>query len=274
MPSETLGLISLLPAWLLVLFRISGIFVFAPVLGSSTVPGRIKVLWAVGMSFVVFPMLLSPGRPAAGFVMDVAANGLYLWAIAGQIAGELLIGLVIGYGASLPLIGFQIGGRVIDQQLGIGLAGVFNPDLDDQSGITGEFLFLTALAIFVILGGHRMMVMVLVGSFDHVPLGVFSMTDGLLVLLVGLLQAMFDVALRVAGPLLCIIFLETVALGFIARTVPQMNILSVGFPLRILAGFALLVGAIAVQGEVLIDAIRFNLNSLTHFFTGGMNVHG
>jgi len=268
MTPQVMGLVALLPAWLLVMFRITGIFIFAPVLGSRTIPVRIKALWTLGMSFVIFPMLLSPDRPAAVFVMDVAANGLYLWAIAGMVVMELLIGLVIGYGASLPLLGLQVGGRVIDQQLGIGLAGIFNPELDEQSGITGEFLFLVGLALFVLMNGHRAMVQVLVASFDTFPLGGFRFDGHALLMILGLLQVMFELAFRVAGPLLCIIFLETVALGFIARTVPQMNILSIGFPLRILVGFGVLIGAIAGIAHIFENATVQMLDVLLRFFGG------
>ena len=269
MSPQILGIISLLPAWLLVLFRITGIFVFAPVLGSRTIPPRIKALWALGMSFVIFPMLLSPSRPAAEFVMNIAANGLYLWAIAGMIAMELIIGIVIGYGASLPLLGFQVGGRVIDQQLGIGLAGIYNPELDEQSGITGEFFFLVGLSLFVLMNGHRVMVDILVRSFDVYPLGGFRFDGEMLTMIIGLLQMMFELAFRVAGPLLCIIFLMTIAMGFIARTVPQMNILSIGFPVRILIGFILVLGAIGSLAHIFLESMDETLNTLGAFIGVG-----
>lgn len=256
-----------LPAWLMVLFRISGIFLFAPLLGATTIPARVKVFLALGLSLCVYPLLLSPDRPAAPLVRAAIDTPLHLWGLGAAVAVELLIGLVIGYGASLPIIAAQVGGHVIDQQIGLGLAGVFNPELGEQSGVVGEFFFLTALTIFVIIGGHRVMLVTLAGSFDHVPLGGFADMHGMLLMTLGLLSAMFDLALRVAAPLLAIIFLETVAMGFIARTVPQMNIMSIGFALRILIGLAVLIPTVGAQMHVVVEGIRRNLDLLRLFFT-------
>jgi flagellar biosynthesis protein FliR len=255
-----------LPAWLLVLTRISGIFMLAPMFGSQAIPMRVKALLVFGLSLCVYPTLLDPARPSAALIAPVLNGGLSLWTLLPVAATELMIGLVIGYGASLPLMAMQIGGRVADQQLGFGLGGVFNPELDEQSGIVGEFYFIAALGIFILLGGHRAMMDTLVGSFQSVPLGGFRPNGQLLELLVGLLTAMFELTLRVAGPLLCLIFLETVAMGFIARTVPQMNILSIGFPLRILLGVAFLIAALATQGEAFVQSVQHTLRNLSAFF--------
>ncbi len=266
MPLSLEPLLGHLPAWLLVLFRMTGIFFFAPVFGSRTVPAQVKVFLALGLSACVYPILLTPGRASAALVAPVLASGLELWSLVGTVATELLIGVVIGYGASLPLIGMQIGGRVVDQQMGLGLAGVLNPEFNEQTGVVSQFYFMTALAVFVILGGHRVMVAILVGSFGKVPLGGFTPDSGMMSLLVGLLGTIFDLALRVAGPLLCLIFLQTLAMGFIARTVPQMNILSIGFALRILVGAVLLIGAIGVENGVYIEVMRETLRRLSVFF--------
>ena len=86
-------------------------------------------------------------------------------------------------------------------------------------------------------------------------------------LLLGLLTVMFDLAIRVAAPLLCLMFLVMVAMGFISRTVPQMNILSVGFAVRILVGIWLLIAFAAGSGTAFVQAAREVLHRLTMFFT-------
>ena len=268
MPGDFRTLLIHLPAWLMVLFRFSGIFIFAPVFGSTAVFRQVKVYLAVGMSLCVYPMLLDPERPSAAMIAPVLDGGLSLWTLGAAVGLELLIGLVIGFVASLPLIGLQVGGQVIDQQLGLGLAGVFNPELGEQTGMVGQFMFITALAVFVLLGGHRVMFAVLLGSFDHVPLGGFNEFEPMLVMIIGVLHASFELALRLAAPLLCLIFLQTVAMGFIARTVPQINILSIGFPMRTLTGAMLLFLFIGVGLQIYADSVRNMLGQLMRFFTG------
>ena len=130
MPSGLELLLPHLPAWMLVLFRITGVFFFAPIFGSRSVPAQFKVFLALGISFCVYPALLNPGSPSAALIAPVISSGLSLWSLIGTIAAELGIGILIGYGASLPLIGMQMGGKVAGQQMGLGLANVFNPEFN------------------------------------------------------------------------------------------------------------------------------------------------
>lgn len=254
------------PAWLMVLFRLTGIFIMAPILGATTIPRQIKVYLTLGLSLCVYPMLLGSGRPSAGFIGYVVDHGLPMWSLIASVGLELLIGYAIGYAASLPIMGMQVGGHIIDQQVGLGIAGVLNPEVGEQSGIVGQLFFLLAITIFAILGGHRIMLATLIGSFDQIPLGGFAGFESLVGLMLGLVTVMFELALRVAAPLLCLVFLETVAMGFIARTVPQMNILSVGFATRIMIGFAMLVGCVGVAATVYTDTMREVLHELMKYF--------
>lgn len=259
-------LIYLMP-WLMVLFRITGIFVIAPVFGSKTIPARVKVFLALGLSFCVFPMLLdNEGGAASPMHASIMSDSFPIWLIAGAVAMELLVGIVIGYGASLPVLGMQVGGRVCDQQLGIGIGGVFNPEFDEESGVVSETFFIMAMIIFLLVGGHRAMFSALVGSFESVPLGGFRPNGELLDLIVGLISSMFAMAVRVAAPLLCIMFLQMVAMGFIARTVPQMNILSIGFPLRILVGSTVLIGSVVMVANAYSEVLTQSLRDIASFF--------
>jgi flagellar biosynthetic protein FliR len=208
-------------------------------------------------------------------VGQLVTRGVPFWGVVAAVASELLIGLALGFGANLPLIGMQIAGQVADQQMGLGIGGVFNPDLQEDSGVVGQFYFLLATTVFLLAGGHRVLLATLVGSFGHIPLGGFLSTSGaagggsLITLMTGLLSSAFELALRVSAPLLCLVFLETVAMGFLARTVPQMNVMSVGFALRILIGSAVLIGALHMKFAVFNEFVRLNLKQLQGYFAGG-----
>ncbi len=266
MPGDLRPLLIHLPAWLMVLFRLTGIFIFAPVFGSPVVFRQVKIFLAIGLSLCIYPMLLTPGSASARMIMPMFGGDLSLWGLGAGIGLELLIGLAIGYAASLPLIGMQIGGQVIDQQIGLGLAGIFNPDLGEQSGMVGQFLFIVALGLFTLLGGHRVLLAVLLGSFQHIPLGGFGGFHSLVSMMIGLLQTSFALALRIAAPLLCLIFLQTVCMGFIMRTVPQINILSIGFPMRIMIGLLLLCMFIGIAAGIYVESLRDVLGELMRFF--------
>lgn len=255
-----------LPAWLLVLFRIAGIFFMAPMFGSTTIPVRYRMLLSVAVACCVYPMLIEPGRMAMPNVMPIVANGMFFWTMGFAVAMEMLIGIIIGYGASLPIFGMQVGGRVIDQQMGLGIAGVYNPEVGEETGVISEFFFILSLTIFILIGGHRVVLTTLVGSFNHIPLGTFMVNGNVIDLLIGLCQSMFELGLRVAAPLLCLFFLLTVSMGFIARTVPQLNILSIGFTVRIICGALIVIGALAVMFNVYETDMHILLRRVSVFF--------
>ncbi len=256
MSDELLTILPHVPAFMLVFFRMTGIFLFAPMFGSSVLPMRLKVLLALVLAACVYP-IVPPQLPVI----------LNLGTLAFVIGSEILIGLIIGYGASLPLLAMQIAGQTMGHQLGLGLAQVFNPEFNEQTEVLGQFLFISALAVFLLLDGHHAMLTALVASYQSVPLGGYVPDGGLLMLITGMLSAVFELGLRVAAPLLCIIFLETVAMGFIARTVPQLNILSLGFPLRILAGFFVLTALVASMFGAFEDTMSDLLGALIRAFT-------
>ena len=267
MPIDLSPLLPHLPPWLMVLFRLTGIFVLAPVLGSSTVPRLVKVILVFALSFVVYPVLHDPGRPSAGTMAGFMSGELELWRLLPVVGLELLIGFAIGLCASLPLVAMQMGGHLIEQQMGLGFANIVNPELDTSSGVLSQFYFLAALSIFLVVGGHEALFAILMGSFDTIPPGGFRDFEGLLTMVVGMFQLMFETAFRIAAPLLCLIFAETLAMGFIARTLPQMNVLSVGFILRILMGLVFLVTTLSAAAGVFEDVMVDTLRRLMGFFT-------
>jgi len=255
-----------LPAWLLVLFRIAGIFFMTPVFGSKTIPTRYRMMLAVAVSACVYPMLLEPGRASLPNVISVVDNGMFFWTMGAAVAMEMLVGILIGFCVSLPLIGMQVGGRIIDQQMGLGIAGVFNPEIGEEAGVISEFFFILSLVFFILIGGHRVVLSTVIGSFNHIPLGGFMVDNNVMNLLLGLCHAMFDLGLRVAAPLLCLFFLLTVSMGFIARTVPQLNILSIGFTVRIVCGMLIVLGAVGVMMHVFDTEVHLILRRISVFF--------
>ena len=254
------------PSWLLVMFRLSGIFILAPIFGSTTVPRIVKVMLVLTLTFCVYPMLLNPGHASAASITPLLDRDINLWALLPMVFLELVVGLVIGYCASLPMIGMQFAGDVIDKQIGLGFADLVSPETNEKTGVVANSMFMLSLAIFAILGGHRVMLNILVGSFDTVPIGGFHDFAGLVALVEGLLTVIFQMAFRIAAPLLCLIFLQTIALGFIARTVPQLNIMSVGFTIRILNGTTLMIAFIAIAAWVYVDELSRMLEQVAGFF--------
>ena len=251
--SQYQAMLNHLPPAMLVVFRIGGLMIFGPVFGSPVIPARVKVALAFLIGAAIYPLL------SAEFFIGAELH-LDLWMLAPLVATELLIGLIIGYIASIPLIAVQTGGLLMGQQMGLGFARFYNPGMDAQADIVGQMLFFMTLAGFLLIGGHEAMMAAIMRSFQYVPLGEFSIDLDVLALISGVLLSAFELALRVAAPVRALVFLESLAMGYMAKTVPQLNILSLGFPIRILAGFTMVILALYVMSDVIMDEIDSVLN--------------
>jgi flagellar biosynthesis protein FliR len=244
-----------IPAALLVIVRVGGLMVFGPLFGSNIIPTRVKAFLAVALGLAAYPLL------AESALRDVHLD-LNLWTLAPVIATEGLVGLVIGFVANLPLTALTGGGLIMGQQMGLGFGQLFNPAIDDEADVIGQMLFYMAMVGFLMAGGHETLLLTVLHSFQRIPLGGFVPHEDLISLVCGLTLSSLELALRVAAPLLAIVFLESVAMGLLAKTVPQLNILSLGFPLRILVGLAIVAIGLVVINDVATDHIREMFDSL------------
>jgi flagellar biosynthetic protein FliR len=181
---------------------------------------------------------------------------------------EFGIGVFIGFMAAMPLLAAQFGGLAMGQQIGLGFARFYNPALGDESDSLEQIFFFLALGVFLALGGLESMVSAVVSSFGSVPA---SAVPGMLMgqggasplaVFVGAMSAAMELGLRVAMPLLAIVCLETVVMGYLSKSVPQLNIMSIGFPLRIVFGLAVIVASLAAIDEALVDGTAGALESL------------
>jgi flagellar biosynthesis protein FliR len=213
--------------FMLVLFRMSGLLIFAPLLSSSILPARMRALLCVSFTLAIYPTLVSGGVP----VVDTDLFSLVPLAFA-----ETLIGLAMGLMASLPMYAVQLGGLVMGQQAGMSLGQIYNPALDVETDTIGQFLQYAALVIFILMGGLEALFVALGHTFANVPIGRAIAAGGSLApveLMTGLISSGFELALRVSAPVLCIILVETIASALIAKTVPQINVQSIGFSVKV-----------------------------------------
>jgi flagellar biosynthetic protein FliR len=251
MPISLLQIEMLLPAFAMVLARTAGVVVAVPMFSNTQIPVLLKVLLAVALGLVAFPVV-APVLPA-DLSLTAAATGL---------AGEFLIGELLGLAAGVAIYAAQMAGHIVSQQAGLSLGQVFNPLLDEETTVMDQVWFFAALMFFFAFRGHLAVVSALLGSFRQVPPLSLSPDVDLLNLAVGLVNSMFDVALRLAGPTLMALLGTSLVLGFLTKTMPQLNILSVGFAFKIVVG--LLVAALTLWsgGHLIEGAIGGSLDAV------------
>ena len=250
----------LVPATMVVA-RTSGIAIHGPVLSSSAIPMRIKALLVATLGLAVYPSVAG----SAALPRD-----LTLGAALPLVAAELAVGAFIGFAASLPLLAAQFAGLGMGQQMGLGFARFYNPAIGEDSDALEQLLYFLALAIFLGLGGLEATFSAVVGGFESLPAGAVGTLllgggDGgaqPLAIVLGGMTAAFELGLRVAAPLLAIVCLETVVMGYLSKSVPALNVLSIGFPVRIVAGLAVIVASLAAIDEALVDGTAGALAAL------------
>ena len=215
----------------LVVFRVTGLFLAAPLFGSRDVPKTVKLGLGLLTALLVFPAVSIPAaalpRELGGFVLFAAA--------------ELAIGVTAGFAATMLFSVFQLAGQHVAQQMGIAMADVIDPFSETEVSVLGQFQYFLALAVYVGIGAHRWLLAAVAESFASIPVGAFRPTPALVGLLSDSFGGIFALSFQVAAPVLVALMLSTVALGFVARAVPQMNVLLLSFPIQIGLGIGVMI---------------------------------
>jgi flagellar biosynthesis protein FliR len=251
----------MITGWLIlftfVFARVAGLTMTAPIYGSVYVPVQVRVLLAVAFSLVIVPLQI-PGPGAA-------LGSLPQYAI--MLGIEAAIGACLGLGVLVLLHGMTLAGELVAQSSGLGIAEVFDPSIEENVPLFSRLMFLTAVTIFLCIGGHRMVMAGLLDTFRAIPPGGGELPTSLADGFTTLVSQSFSLGVRVAAPVVTSLVLATLILGLIGRTLPQLNVFALGFGLNAmlaLAGLALAIGAAiwAFQNEIepamraIFDALR------------------
>ena len=220
-PNFSTGQIEL---FFLVLLRVSTIVVMIPILGDRTTPVRVKGGLAIFITLLVLPSV----DPAAG-ADDLFALGL-------RMGGEVLIGIILGFACRLAFTGIQMAGQLVGFQIGFSIVNIIDPLTSEQVSIVAELQYLFAGLLFLGVNGHHMLIQAVSESYSVLPVLGFHMTGELAQSLVDLSRNMFVIAVKISAPIVVALLFANIGLGLIARTVPQMNVFIVGFPLQIAIG--------------------------------------
>lgn len=238
-----------LESFILVLVRVSAIIVVIPVISEKNVPVMIKAGLAVIVSVVIFPLV-------AGTVPST--KNYHLFHLITLIAGEVLIGLTIGFTARLLFAAIQIAGDIIGFQMGFAVANVIDPMSEQSVSIITQLKYLIAMLLFITVNAHHLFFLAIIQSYQFVAPLSFHFSPNLMQFIFITSKEMFVIGLKIAAPLMAVMIFTNVALGVVARTVPQMNIFIVGFPLQISMGLIF----IGLTAPVFIRMTQALFNSL------------
>jgi flagellar biosynthesis protein FliR len=212
--------------FLLLISRASGIFIFTPFLGNLMIPMQIRVILSVVLGYFLYltHMQIKLHVP---FTFGNILLGML---------GELAIGLVIGYASSIVFVGLQFAAHLIGFQMGLSLVNMVDPTTSNRSTTLGIFYNFIGLMLFLGFNGHHWFIESISKSINLIPPYGIHFSGAVVTHLTKLFGQLFVLGFQAAAPVVAVLLLTDIALGIAGRSAPQINILVIGFPLKVLVG--------------------------------------
>jgi flagellar biosynthesis protein FliR len=235
-----------LVAFILVLTRVGGLFVLAPIFSARALPAQAKVVVAFALAMALTP-LASRGQP-----IPTEATGILV-----LVVKEAIVGLAFAFALSAIVAAVQTAAGLIDTMSGFSYASLVDPFTSIQGGVFGQLYSLFVAVILVVTGGDQIMIAGLAGTFDVVPLTATPSFDSLGQIALDGFAQVFVLGLEVAAPALIALVVVDAALALVARAAPQLNMFSVGLPAKILVAIAVVMSSLPFVA----DHVRTELES-------------
>jgi len=235
-----------------VLARVGGLVTFAPFWSLRTVPKRIRVMLALALTVVIAPMVAP----------RLATPPTELTSLALVIAGELAVGCALGFVAQLVFSGLEMAAHVLSTLMGFSLASIINPATNAQTTAFGTMAQMLGLVILLAADGHHWLLAATVRSFQTVEPGGVAVSAALAQLLLRLSADALSVGVALAAPAIIVLLIVELALGIAGRVTPQLQVLLLGFPIKIAIGLWLIGASLYFLPGAFRDvftAIRINL---------------
>ena len=240
--------------FMLLFFRFAALFMAVPIYSHKNIPMTIKA----AMAFF-FTILFYPSMPP--LVIEVTMPSIIL-----AILSELLFGLAVGVILLLAYNAITFAGGQISFMMGFSMASAIDPQSGVSMPIISQFLSLIGLMILLAMDMHHWILLFIDGSISAIPLGGFVMSEDLFNYTIKATSNMFMVGFMIAFPIIAITFLQDVIFGMLMKTMPQFNLLVIGFPIKIMFAFLVLIATLSATMLILKTQMQDAFNYLEMFF--------
>ena len=214
--------------------------------GAREVPAQVKI----GLSFIFSAAIL----PLVRSTLPIAVPPT-LYAIIGQVISEAIIGLMLGFAATLLFASIRIGGDVLDYQMGFTQASTFNPQFNDTISPIANFQYQYALVLFLLVNGHWLLVKSLIASFSVLPAATLSLLSSGTSAFVDVTFATLVMGIQIAAPGAALLLITDIAFAFLNRAVPQMQVYYVGMPVKLILGMIAVIAVVPIMSFVVVKLI-------------------
>ena len=220
------------------MLRISALLLSAPIFSLRALNVRIRILLAASLTWMVFPLYDWPNIDPA------SAAGLL------EMFNQIGIGLLMGLTLQICTAAMELAGQALSNAIGLSFASMVDPNLGNVP-VLAQFMVIVSTLIFIALGGHTLLIALVMDSFNTLPIGKGLLTEGAWAHFVIWSSMMFLGAVLLAIPVMIIMLFVNLGLGVATRAAPSLNIFSVGFPAMIVIGLGVLTVALpSIAGRV------------------------
>ncbi|OAA83234.1 fused FliR family export protein/FlhB family type III secretion system protein [Clostridium ljungdahlii] len=243
-------------ALILVSIRIFSFFILVPIFFPSGIPNVVKVGLTVVMAYILMPGIDYSSISSIDNTMFFVMNCL----------NEVAAGLTLGFLTSLCFSMVRIAGNLMDMQMGFAMVSMFDPTSNSNTTLIEHLLYWFSLVIFFIVDGHHMLIKSLIQSFSVIKLGSFFLNQASINIIFKAFIEYFSIAIQIGIPIVLILLFTDLTMSLIARTVPQLNIMILGLPVKILIGFASFCFALPILLKLIENLFTAIPNSIDGFY--------
>jgi flagellar biosynthetic protein FliR len=218
------------------MLRISAMLMTAPIFSLNALNLRIRILFGLALTVMVYPLHDWP-------VIDpLSGNGLL------EVANQITLGVLMGLTLQVVVAAVLVAGQTISNSVGLSMATLIDPNSGNVP-VLSQFLIIMATLIFIGLGGHALLLGMVMESFNTMPVGKSLLSPSAWTALAAWSSMIFLGALLTALPVVVTMLFINIGLGITTRAAPALNIFSVGFPALLLAGFAVMMMSLPSMGS-------------------------
>lgn len=221
----------------LLLVRPGMLIMTAPAFGGTFAPSTVKIGLTLMLALGMLPVAPLPNVESSLAVSTI-------------IARETMIGLSLGFGVRIVMTGAEFAGYLAGYQLGFAYASVVDPQAGARNTVLSSLYGLTALMVFFAIDGHHHFLRALGESYRAMPIGFGHVDASLGTLVARILGLVFTVGVQLSAPVVIVLLVVEIGLGLMGRAAPMLNLLSQGFPVRIIIGLLALAATVQVVPDV------------------------
>ncbi|MFL0246766.1 fused FliR family export protein/FlhB family type III secretion system protein [Candidatus Clostridium stratigraminis] len=215
---------------ILIFVRMLTFFIVVPIFFPKGTPNAAKIALSLVTAYVLMPGIDYK-------TLSVASN----YSLVAAVFCEIIIGLTLGYITNLCFYSIKMAGNIIDLQIGFSMVNTFDPNSNSNVTLVEQAMYWSSVILFFSIDGHHMLIKALIESFNSISLGKFILSEASFNLIFTAFIQFFIIGFKIAVPIVLIVIIVDITLGLIGRTVPQLNVMILGLPIKILMGLLSLV---------------------------------